>query len=128
MSRDIFRLLQELLKQLEAMQEELEVRRTEVIHLKSIIARQPSFDDKVRHYLKEHVISCRNLIGWKYFYFQATTTGPELLGSRNRMEDITLDKLDKSDLKAVLVKVYDHNRLVQVLMFQVVLIQKFSNA
>ena len=37
-------------------------------------------------------------------------TGPELLGGRSRMEDITLEKLDKSDLKAVLVKVYDHNR------------------
>ena len=43
-----------------------------------------------------------------------TMTGPELLGSRNRMEDITLEKLDKSDLKAVLVKVYDHNRFVRL--------------
>ena len=44
-------------------------------------------------------------------------TDPELLGSRNRMEDITLEKLDKSDLKAVLVKVYDHNRLIGVLLW-----------
>lgn len=43
-------------------------------------------------------------------YIQATMTSPDLLGSKNRMEDITLDKLDKSDLKAVLVTMYDHNR------------------
>jgi len=39
-------------------------------------------------------------------------TGSELLGSRNRMEDITLEKLDKSELRTVLATVYDHNRCV----------------
>ena len=42
-------------------------------------------------------------------------TTADLLGSRNRMEDIDVEHLEKSDLKAVLVKVYDHNRLVDEL-------------
>uniref|UniRef100_H2ZQ85 Myosin motor domain-containing protein n=1 Tax=Ciona savignyi TaxID=51511 RepID=H2ZQ85_CIOSA len=75
-------------EQMEAMQEELEVRRSEVIQLKSFVAKQP-------------VPAETKTLG--------TMTGSELLGSRNRMEDISLDKLDKSDLKAVLIKVYDHN-------------------
>nr|XP_026693787.1 unconventional myosin-Va [Ciona intestinalis] len=79
-------------EQMEAMQEELEVRRSEVIQLKSFVAKQPVVSETK---------TC------------STMTGSELLGSRNRMEDINLDKLDKSDLKAVLIKVYDHNRMLE---------------
>nr|CAB3264158.1 unconventional myosin-Va [Phallusia mammillata] len=83
----------ELYNQMQAMQDELDVRRSEVIQLKSYVAEQP--------------VSNADLID------KGTMTGTELLGSRNRMEDINLDKLDKSDLKAVLIKVYDHNRMLE---------------
>ncbi|XP_076808064.1 unconventional myosin-Va-like [Clavelina lepadiformis] len=83
-------LYKEMVNQMEAMEEELAIRRNEVIQLKSYLAKHPVTSEE-----------------------KETMTSAELLGSRNRMEDISIEKLDKNELKAVLVKVYDHNRMLE---------------
>nr|XP_039265605.1 unconventional myosin-Va-like isoform X2 [Styela clava] len=90
----------EMYNQMLAMQEELEVRRSEVIQLKSGLA---SMKDSLQKYKKENVAKIT----------KSTMTSADLLGSRNRMEDINVEKLDKNDLKTVLAKVYDHNRMLE---------------
>jgi len=93
-------IIKELTEQLETIQEELQMHKNDVVRLKNV-----EIDLKKKIGLQ---VEKQNKLTTS-----STMTDSELLGGRNRMNDINVEKLDKNDLKTVLAKVFDHNRMLE---------------